>query len=106
MSPRKAVSRLRPDQVSAAIRSGRAQKIPDGGNLYLVTRNGRGFWVYQYRDGALIRSKGLGSAEDVSPAQARRAREEFAVQRRAGIVGERRGIANRIGSSCPREARR
>ena len=96
MSPRKAVSRLRPDQVSAAIRSGRAQKIPDGGNLYLVTRNGRGFWVYQYRDGALIRSKGLGSAEDVSPAQARRAREEFAVQRRAGIVGERRGIANRL----------
>ena len=60
MSPRKAVSRLRPDQVSAAIRSGRAQKIPDGGNLYLVTRNGRGFWVYQYRDGALIRCEGTG----------------------------------------------
>jgi hypothetical protein len=75
---------LRPDQVAAAIRSGINQKIPDGNNLYLVVRNGRGFWVLQYREGAIIRSKSLGSAAKVSPAQARRAREEFVVRRRNG----------------------
>jgi hypothetical protein len=77
---------LRPDQVAAAIRSGASQKIPDGHNLYLVTRRGRGFWVYQFRDGASIRSKGLGSAVTVTPAQARRAREDFAVRRRNGEI--------------------
>jgi hypothetical protein len=41
---------LKPDQVAAAIRSGVNQKIADGNNLYLVVRNGRGFWVLQYRD--------------------------------------------------------
>jgi len=35
--------------------------------------------VYQFREGNVIRSKGLGSAARVTPAQARRAREAFAV---------------------------
>jgi len=74
--------RLRPDQVAAAVRSGVDQKLADGNNLYLVVRNGRGFWVLQYREGARIRSKGLGSATNVTTAQARRAREEFVVGRR------------------------
>ena len=73
---------LKPDEVAAAIRSGVNQKVSDGSNLYLVVRNGRGFWVLQYRDGKSIRSKGLGSAAKVTPAQARRAREEFVVRRR------------------------
>jgi integrase len=73
---------LKPDQVTAAIRSGVNQKVADGNNLYLVVRNGRGFWVLQYRDGNRILSKGLGSAAKVTPARARRAREEFAVGRR------------------------
>jgi hypothetical protein len=73
---------LKPDEVAAAIRGGVNQKISDGNNLYLVVRNGHGFWVLQYRDGRSIRSKGLGSAAKVTPAQARRAREEFAVGRR------------------------
>jgi integrase len=73
---------LKPDEVAAAIRSGVNQKLSDGSNLYLVVRNGRGFWVLQYRDGKGIRSKGLGSAVKVTPAQARRAREEFVVRRR------------------------
>jgi integrase len=76
--------RIRPDQVADAIKSGVNHKIPDGNNLYLVVRNGRGFWVYQFRDGPVIRSKGLGSAASVTPAQARRAREAFAVARRNG----------------------
>jgi integrase len=78
------IMRLKPEQVAAAIRSGVDQKIPDGNNLYLLVRNGRGYWVYQYREGATIRSKGLGSAATVTPAQARRARENFVVRRRNG----------------------
>jgi integrase len=76
--------RIRPHEVAAAIKSGVNQKIPDGNNLYLLVRNGRGFWTYQFRDGPTIRSKGLGSAATVTPAQARRAREAFAVARRKG----------------------
>jgi len=41
--------------------------------------------VYQFREGNVIRSKGLGSAARVTPAQARRAREAFAVGRREGF---------------------
>jgi hypothetical protein len=29
-------------------------------------KNGKGFWVYQFRDGNVIRSKGLGSAARVA----------------------------------------
>lgn len=63
----------------------RQSKDRDGHNLYLIVKNGKGFWVYQFRDGNVIRSKGLGSAARVTPAQARRAREAFAVARREGI---------------------
>jgi hypothetical protein len=76
---------LRAEQVSKAINSGVNQKIADGHNLYLVVKNGKGFWVYQFRDGNVIRSKGLGSAARVTPAQARRARETFAVAWREGL---------------------
>ena len=37
-------------QMTAAIKSGRDQKLPDGHGLYLVVKNGFGFWVYQYWD--------------------------------------------------------
>jgi integrase len=74
---------LKANQVAAAIAAGVDRKIADGNNLYLVVKNGRGFWVLQYRDGQKIRSKGLGSAASLSPAQARRAREDFLVRRRS-----------------------
>jgi hypothetical protein len=48
---------LRSEQVSGAIGRGVNAKISDGHNLYLVVKNGRGSWVYRYRDGALIRSR-------------------------------------------------
>jgi integrase len=76
---------LRSEQVSAAVKSGVNQKLADGHNLYLVVKNGMGFWVYQFRDGKVIRSKGLGSVAKVTPAQARRAREAFAVAWREGL---------------------
>src|SRR5712692_7031920 len=84
---------LSPRQVADAIKSGVNQKIADGHNLYLVVKNGKGFWVHQFRDGNVIRSKGLGSAADVTPAQARREREAFAVARREGL--ELPGIRSR-----------
>jgi integrase len=76
---------LSPSRVADAIRSGLNQKIADGHNLYLVVKNGKGFWVHQFRDGNVIRSKGLGSAATVTPAQARREREAFTVARREGL---------------------
>jgi integrase len=90
---------LKVDQVAAAIAAGVNRKIADGNNLYLVVRNGRGFWVLQYRDGQKIRSKGLGSAAKLSPAQARRAREDFVVRRRSESksVGEEAGSHARKG---------
>jgi integrase len=70
-------------------------KHNDGQSLYLLTRDGLGWWQYQWREGAKSRSKLLGSAADMSPAKARQAREELAVERRNGIIPERRGIVNR-----------
>src|SRR5258705_13353804 len=87
--------RLKPDDVAAAIASGKDQKVADGNSLYLFVRGGRASWVYHFRDGASLRTMSLGSAPQMSPAAARRAREAAAVQRRAGRI-ERRGIANRI----------
>jgi hypothetical protein len=43
---------------------------------------------YPASDGALIRSKGLDSAAKVTPAQARRARQNFAVAPRSGVAAE------------------
>jgi hypothetical protein len=77
---------LKPADVAKAIASGIDQKIPEGNNLYLLVRNGRGLWAYQYRDGNVTRTKGLGSTKTVTPAQARQAREAFAVARRNGTV--------------------
>jgi hypothetical protein len=74
-------------QVADAIRSGADQKLADGNNLYLVVRKGRGFWALQYCDGKKIRSKGLGAAAKITPAQARRAREEFIVAWRLSLNG-------------------
>jgi hypothetical protein len=93
-------ARLRTDQVADAIKdsvgNAKSKRTPDGNSLYLITRNGRGYWTYQWREGNASRTKLLGSAADMSPNQARRAREEFAVGRRNGTAGERRGIAKRI----------
>jgi integrase len=78
---------LRPDDVRAAIRKGENQRIADGHNLYLVVKNGKGFWVMQFRDpreGGAIRWHGLGSAATVTPAAARKKRESFMSDLREG----------------------
>jgi hypothetical protein len=46
----------------------------DGGSLYLVVRRlGSGAWVYKFRDGAALRSKGLGALPNVKRRDAARA---------------------------------
>jgi integrase len=85
---------LKPDQVSAAIKAGVNRKLSDGRGLYLVVKNGRGFWVYQFWNvgptkGNPIphghtRSKCLGTVSSLTPAAARRARDSFAVAFREG----------------------
>jgi hypothetical protein len=97
--------RLKPEDVTAHIRKSLAEpnvmkKMSDGQNLILIARNGRGYWTYQWRDGTSARTKVLGNAPEMSPARARQAREELAVQRRAGIVA-RRGAAARRANPAP-----
>jgi integrase len=97
-------ARLRSDHVTSYIRqsvgSDQSKRWPDGQNLYLVTRNGHGFWVLQYRDGDKIRSKGLGSAKIVTLAQARKLREDFVVRRRAGELPATRGVGKRFANAA------
>jgi integrase len=86
-------------QMTAAIKSGRDQKLPDGHGLYLVVKNGFGFWVYQYWDHGttkskpfehgFTRSKGLGPASRLTPAEARRERDAFAFAQREGLEAAR-----------------
>ena len=75
------------------------KKISDGHSLYLLTRNGRGYWSYAWREGASFRTMLLGTAGtdpgDLSPLAARTAREAEATKRREGRPTERRGLVNR-----------
>jgi integrase len=95
---------LKPERVLAAVKSGVNQKLSDGHGLYLVVKNGRGFWVYQFWNvgptngnptpHGHTRSKCLGTVADLTPAAARRVREAFAVALREGredVTATRRG---------------
>lgn len=58
-----------------------------GRSLYLVTKNGKGFWVLHFRDpreGGAIRNTGLGSADQLSLRAAGKKRDEFMVDLAAG----------------------
>jgi integrase len=76
----------------------------DGRSLYLVTRQGKGFWVFHFRDpreGGAIRNTGLGSADDVTPAAARKARDKFMVDLRDGrpvAIGARKAKGELFGT--------
>jgi hypothetical protein len=90
--------RLRSDQIPDLIKKSVGhpmRKISAGQSLYLITRNGRGYWSYQWREGTAFRTKVLGSAADLSLTKARHAREAEATNRRNGKAAERRGAANR-----------
>lgn len=91
---------LKPDYVKAAIKASDGVKtftrISDGGgSLYLMTRNGRGYWSFMYKQVRKLRSKILGSAADLSPNQARLKRNRFALGLKDGKVPaeQPRGVA-------------
>jgi integrase len=79
---------LKPDQVKDAIKASEGNpkftRISDGLSLYLMTRNGRGYWQFNYKSGGSVRSKMLGSAADLSPTQARNEKNSFNVHRKEG----------------------
>src|ERR1700730_9581648 len=66
--------RLRPTDIPKL--SQRVGSHNDGGSLYLVVRRpGSGAWVFKFRGGAGLRSKGLGALPDVTLAMARQRRD-------------------------------
>jgi integrase len=93
------MARLSQTDVTKAIASGETVKLFDGNSLSLHVRGGSALWEYHYRDGQSMRTRSLGSAADMSPAAARRAREDFAAERRKGRIA-RRGLAV-INSAAP-----
>jgi integrase len=68
--------------------SSRPVKESDGHSLNIYVKGGHASWVYVFRDPAdgRIRHKGLGRWPDVTPAAARRARDDFSADLRAGRV--------------------
>ncbi len=48
---------LKPEEVKAAIASGKNQKLADGRSLYLYVKNGRGYWTHQFQMDGVTRSK-------------------------------------------------
>ena len=65
----------------AASKSAPARRFADGRSLYLVARNGRGYWVWQHANdngGNSPQSVGLGPLSEMTLAAARIARETSA----------------------------
>ena len=81
---------LRPEAVRDTMRNADAKMKwhkTDCPSLYLVTKQGRGFWVLHFRDpreGGAIRNHGLGSADTLTPAAARRKAQDFMSDLRNG----------------------
>jgi integrase len=66
----KTLNRLRPHEIAKL--SQQVGRHSDGGSLYLVVRSpGTAAWVFRFRDGPTVRSKGLGALPDVTLAIAR-----------------------------------
>src|ERR1019366_4846842 len=71
----KTLNRLFPHKIKEL--SQRVGRHSDGGSLYLVVRSpGKAAWVFRFRDGATVRSKGLGAFPDVTLAMARKKRAD------------------------------
>src|ERR1700692_5119505 len=85
MVPDRRLFVLSPKQVTTKIKASAGQmnakgrpkviKHPAGQGLYLIARDGKGWWTYQYREGWKTKSKGLGSAAGGTTQQANQARD-------------------------------
>jgi integrase len=82
---------LRKEDVAAALRTSdgnmKFAKYSAGESLFLMVRNGRGYWRVQYRDGQSFKAKILGTAADLSPTEAGHERDAFMVARRNARKG-------------------
>jgi integrase len=82
---------LKKEDVAAAIRESdgikKFKKYSAGESLFLMTRNGRGYWRLQYRDGQSFKAKVLGSAAELSPTEARNQSRSFMAARRDARKG-------------------
>jgi integrase len=71
----KTLNRLRPHEIAKL--SKQVGRHSDGGSLYLVVRSpGNAAWVFRFRDGTTVRSKGLGAFPAVTLAMARKKRAD------------------------------
>jgi hypothetical protein len=52
------------DYVRASVGNMKFTRYSDGESLFLMTRNGRGYWRLQYRDGESFKAKMLGTVAD------------------------------------------
>jgi integrase len=66
-----------------------------------MTRNGRGYWGFMHRYKKALLTHMLGSAADLSPAAARKKREDYRAKLRGGFVPQRRGIVARAARAEP-----
>jgi integrase len=91
---------LRPDEVDSAVKASAGNpkftRIKDGHSLYLMTRNGRGYWSFMYKQNSKLRTEMLGTTANLSPIQARKARDRFNVWRDDGFVKPRRGAGRSV----------
>jgi integrase len=82
---------LKKEDVTAALRKSdgnmKFAKYSAGESLFLMVRNGRGYWRVQYRDGQSFKAKVLGTAPDLSPTEAGHERDAFMVARRNARKG-------------------
>jgi integrase len=82
---------LKKEDVTAALRKSdgnmKFTKYSAGESLFLMVRNGRGYWRVQYRDGQSFKAKVLGTAADLSPTEAGHERDAFMVARRNARKG-------------------
>ena len=87
------------DYVRASVGNMKFTRYSDGESLFLMTRNGRGYWRLQYRDGESFKAKMLGTVADgMTPNKARQDRDAFMVARR----NARKGIV--VGAGAPMAA--
>jgi len=98
------MARLSQADVTKAIASGETVRLFDGNSLSLHVRPGSALWEYQFRDGQSMRTRSLGSAADMSPAAARKAREDFAAKRRAERKARKEGNSNSSNSNSGNSA--
>jgi integrase len=100
-----ATRKLTQEQVNKAIATNDNAKLSDGENLYLYIKDGRGYFVHQFRDGDKIRKHSLGPAggeNKITLAAARRDRADFMARKRAGeplAIRERGAIGDTFGAA-------